>query len=181
MREVSDAFLLQLAEISAGLVGLFLVGVFFYVETGFRRFQQRDLIEPYFRAATLIVLVVFAIPIGVSLTLVALELVWSRVLFAVLSLMLVAVAVQTAIRVRPVSKVSTVLLVNEVAATIATVPLVVTPWVLGGIDPSREDLTWSILLSFVLGFLSLGALVLSTFDIARLEAVDRPDLTSKES
>jgi hypothetical protein len=33
MREVSDAFLLQVAEISATLIGLFLVGLFFYIET----------------------------------------------------------------------------------------------------------------------------------------------------
>jgi hypothetical protein len=37
MREVSDAFLLNVAEVSATLIGLFLIGVFFYVETGFRR------------------------------------------------------------------------------------------------------------------------------------------------
>jgi hypothetical protein len=32
MRQVSAAFLLSMAEISAGLIGLFLVGMFFYVE-----------------------------------------------------------------------------------------------------------------------------------------------------
>jgi hypothetical protein len=37
VQEVSDAFLLNMAEVSATLIGLFLVGVFFYVETGFRR------------------------------------------------------------------------------------------------------------------------------------------------
>jgi hypothetical protein len=31
MREVSDAFLLNMAEVSAALIGLFLVGVLFYV------------------------------------------------------------------------------------------------------------------------------------------------------
>jgi hypothetical protein len=36
MREVSDDFLLNMAEVCAGLLGLFLVGAFFYVETGFR-------------------------------------------------------------------------------------------------------------------------------------------------
>jgi hypothetical protein len=46
MRDVSDDFLLNVAEVSATLIGLFLVGVFFYVETGFRRLgealAQRD-------------------------------------------------------------------------------------------------------------------------------------------
>jgi hypothetical protein len=40
---------------------------------------------------------------------------------------------------------------------------------LGGIDPTREDLTWAILLSFGAGFLSVSALVLSAFDVARHE------------
>jgi hypothetical protein len=37
MRDVSDAFLLNVAEVSATLLGLFLVGVFFYVEIGLGR------------------------------------------------------------------------------------------------------------------------------------------------
>ena len=37
MRQVSDAFLLNMAEVSGTLIGLFLVGVFFYVDSGFRR------------------------------------------------------------------------------------------------------------------------------------------------
>src|SRR5918999_1627497 len=40
MREVSDAFLLNLAEVSAALIGLFMVGVFFFVDTGFRRLDR---------------------------------------------------------------------------------------------------------------------------------------------
>ena len=40
MRQVSDAFLLNMAEVSATLIGLFLVGVFFYIETGLRRLDQ---------------------------------------------------------------------------------------------------------------------------------------------
>ena len=53
MREVSDAFLLNMAEISAGLIGLFLVGVFFYMESGLRRAgPARDVFEPYLRSGT---------------------------------------------------------------------------------------------------------------------------------
>ena len=50
------------------------------------------------------------------------------------------------------------------------VVLIVTPWALGGLHPTREDLTWAILLSFAAGFLSISATVMSAFDIARLEA-----------
>jgi hypothetical protein len=44
--------------------------------------------------------------------------------------------------------------------------IVLVPWILGGIDPSREDLTWAILISFGTAFLSLATLPLSVFDIA---------------
>jgi hypothetical protein len=46
------------------------------------------------------------------------------------------------------------------------VVIVAAPWILGGIDPSREDLTWAILVSFATAFLSLATLMLSVFDIA---------------
>jgi hypothetical protein len=51
MRPVTDDFLLNMAEVSASLIGLFLAGVFFYVETGLRRLNRgRDVFEPYLRA-----------------------------------------------------------------------------------------------------------------------------------
>src|SRR5687767_15960361 len=121
MRHVSDGFLLNMAEISGSLIALFLVGVFFYVETGFRRFDRaREVVEPYFRAGTRIVLVLFAIPLGLSLTLVALEPIWNRVLFTLMSLMLIAANIDTAARIRAVAKVtrSTALFVNEVLGTL---------------------------------------------------------------
>jgi hypothetical protein len=184
MREVSDAFLLNMAEVSATLIGLFLVGVFFYVETGLRRWDQaRKVFEPYLRAGTRITLIVFAIPLGLSLTLVALEPFWARVLFALLSLLLLAANVDSALRIRGVAKVtgSTALLVNEVVTSVVAVLLVVMPWVLGGLRPTREDLTWAILLSFAAGFLSIGATVMSAFDIARLEASARTVRTIRRS
>jgi hypothetical protein len=70
---------------------------------------------------------------------------------------------------------STALLVNEVLATAMVVVLIVTPWALGGLHPTREDLTWAILLSFAAGFLSISATVMSTFDIARLEVTERTE------
>lgn len=173
MRPVSDGFLLNMAEVSATLIGLFLVGVFFYVETGFRRLDHaRDVVELYFRAGTRIVLILFAIPLGLSLTLIALNLVWTRVLFAVLSVLLVVANVDTAIRIPAVAKItgSTALLVNEVAGSAGVLALVAIPWILGGLHPTREDLTWAILLAFASGFMSIGALVLSVFDTARIES-----------
>jgi fumarate reductase subunit D len=58
------------------------------------------------------------------------------------------------------------LLVNEVAGSVAVVVLVVLPWMLGGLDPTREDLTWALLLSFTAAVASVFVLVLSIFDLA---------------
>src|SRR5215211_4204887 len=75
MRQVSNEFLLNMAEVSATLIGLFLVGVFFYVEPGFRRFDRaRERFEPYLRSGTRITMILFAISLGLSLALVALTL-----------------------------------------------------------------------------------------------------------
>jgi hypothetical protein len=175
MREVSDDFLLNMAQVSAQLVGLFLVGVFFFVETGFGRAREgNELVIPYFRASTKIVLALYAIPIFLSLSLVVLEPVWSRALFAVMSAVLLLANYDTLARMWDILKVrsSPMLLANELIGTVMALVLVVIPWVLGGLDPSREDLTWSILLSFVAGFLSVGTMVLSAFDVARSESAD---------
>jgi hypothetical protein len=178
MRQVSNAFLLNMAEVSATLIGLFLVGVFFYVDTGFRRSgRARERFEPYLRSGTRITMIVFAISLGLSLALVALTLPWARALFAVMSLVLVAANIDSAVRVRGVKKAtgSTALLVNEVVTSMMVLVLIVTPWALGGLHPTREDLTWAILLSFAAGFLSISATVMSAFDIARLEATERSE------
>jgi hypothetical protein len=176
VRQVSDAFLLNMAEVSATLIGLFLIGVFFYVETGLRRWgPARDVFEPYLRAGTRITLVVFAIPLGLSLALVALEMVWARILFAVLSVVLLAANVDSATRIRGLARVtgSISFLVNEVVTTLLALLLIVLPWALGGLHPTREDLAWAILLSFAAGLLSIGVTVMSAFDSAKFEAADR--------
>jgi hypothetical protein len=172
MREVSDGFLLNMAEVSAGLIGLFLVGVFFYLERGFTRFgREGQVIKAYFRAGARIVLVLFAVPLGLSLTLVILEPVWNSVLFALLSVVLVAANIDTAARIRSVARVtrSTALIVNEILGTIGVAVLIVLPWILGGLHPSREDMTLAILLAFASGFLSIASIVMSAFEVADLD------------
>lgn len=176
MQPVSDAFLLNMAEVSATLIGLFFVGVFFYVDSGLRRLEHvRAVFEPYLRAGTRITLIVFAIPLSLSLSLVALDIVWSRILFVLLSLTLIAANVDTLVRIGAEARAtgSRLFLVNEIFATALTILLLVLPWVLGGLRPTREDLTWAILLSFAAGFLSICATVMSVFDMSRLETIER--------
>lgn len=186
MRSVSDSFLLNMAEVSSTLIGLFLVGVFFYVETGFRRSDRtREVFERYIRSGTRITLIVLSIPLGVSLSLVVLDPVWTSLLFLALSLTLIVANIDSVIRVRGVPRAtgSVALLVNEVVATILTVLLTVLPWILGGFHPTRRDFTWSILLAFAAGLLSIGAIIMSVFDVAprrRSIAEEPPELDSAE-
>jgi hypothetical protein len=114
VRRVSDDFLLNMAEVSATLMSLFLVGVFFYVERTFGRDRSLEVFEAYLRSGTRITLIVLSIPLGLSLSLVALDPVWSSVLFVLLSVALVGANVDSVLRVRGVSRAtgSVVLLMN---------------------------------------------------------------------
>jgi hypothetical protein len=176
VRPVTDGFLLNMAEVSATLIGLFFVGIFFYIESGLRRLEHvRSLVEPYLRAGTRITLIVFAIPLGLSLSLVALDLVWSRILFAVLCVTLIAANVDTLVRIGGVSRAtrSRGFLMNELVTTAMAALLIVAPWALGGFHPTRQDLLWAVLLSFAAGFLSIYVTVMSVFDISRIEDAAR--------
>ena len=137
-----DAFLLNMAEVTATLIGLFLVGVFFYVETGFRRWDRsRDVFERYLRSGTRITLIVLSIALGMSLSLVVMDPAWTRILFVVLSLVLIAANVDSALHVRGVRRAtgSIALVINEVVTTAMTLALLVLPWILGGLSPTRRD------------------------------------------
>jgi hypothetical protein len=184
MRSVSDAFLLTLAEVTAGLIGLFLVGVIFFVESGFRRLtSSREVFESYIRASTRIVLVLYAIPLTLSLTLPVLSLDWNRALFIFLSVILVAANVTTAIGVRPVNRAihSTSLFLHEIVGSIGVAVLIALPWITGGLTPERDDLAPAMLISLGVGFLSTCILVLTLFDIARFEQTHRPGPASEEN
>jgi hypothetical protein len=168
MRDISDAFLLNMAEVSASLVGLFLVGIFVFLETGLLRGGPGAAQRPYIRSSAQIVIVAYGMCIGLSVSLVALDLIWSRVLLIVLSVLLVAANVESARGVRriPRTAASPALITTEILGTIATILGVTLPWILGGLEPSREDLTWSILVSFAIGFVSIWAMVLTAFEIS---------------
>lgn len=178
MDPVSDSFLLTVASISAALIGLFLVGMIFYIQSGYESNERsREVVEPYFRAATAITLITYAIPLTVSLTLVALPIVWSRLLLLVLIVALVVENVVTVGTVMEVVRVAglRLLAMIEIVGTVTVVVMVALPLVLGGLTPSREDMVPSILLSLGIAFLGTGVLVLSLFDIARFERSELPD------
>jgi hypothetical protein len=176
VRPVTDGFLLNMAEVSATLIGLFFVGIFFFVESGPREPEHvRTRFEPYLRAGTRITLIVFAVPLGLSICLVVLDLIWCRILFAALCVTLVVANVDTLVRIGAAARAteSRGFLVNEIATTVLTAVLIVLPWALGGLHPTREELTWAILLAFTAGFLSICTTVMSVFELSRLEASPR--------
>ena len=71
---VSEGLLLTVAQIAATLIGLLLVGMFFYVETGFRRLTTVQVeAGAFLRATTKLVLLLYALVLAVSLALVAFE------------------------------------------------------------------------------------------------------------
>ena len=178
MQSVSDGFLLTMASMAAGLAGLFLVGIFFFIETGFRRVSHvREAFVRYFRSGTQIVLVLLAFPILLSVALVALDPAWSRGLFVLLSLVLIAANVDSVRNIRPIARSSGMraLFVNEALGTVGVLFLIAVPWLLGGFSPTREDLTWAILIAFLIGFLSFSSIVLSAFDLVHLDAGEKAE------
>jgi hypothetical protein len=164
-----DSFLMGVAEISGALLGLFFVGVFFYVSSELHTSGTLGRFDRYTRAGVRIVLVLYAIPLAIPLLLVGLDPLWGRVTFTVLCAVLVAANVDT---VRLVSAAlgptrSVALVANEVVSTFAVIVLIVLPWVLGGWAPRPEAFIPSILLALGAGFLSTCALVLALFDYSR--------------
>jgi len=173
MQPISDAFLQQLAGTAATMTSLFLLGVVFYVED--RPDPTRpwdDAVLGHLRAGTRIVLVLYAIPLLLPLSLVSAPIEGSVVLFVVLSALLLAANVDTVVRIRALTRVtgSVPLVLNEIVSTCVVLLLVAVPWLLGGTGPTREDLTAAVLLSLAAGFLSTCALVMSVLDRPRDEA-----------
>ena len=172
MDPVADDVLTTMAGISASLIGLFLVGMILYIQTGFERTERtRDVVEPYFRAATLITFISLALSLGVSMTLVVLPIGWSQVLYAALIVALIAADVKTVDAVRVCVRATglNLLWMMEVVGTVLVVVMAVVPLATGGLSPEREDFVPGLLLSLGVGFLSTCVLVLTLFDIARIE------------
>lgn len=82
MKTVPDALLLTTAEISATLIGLLLVAVFFYLETGFRRLSAvGPVAQPFLKATAQLIVLQSAMVLGLSLGLVALDPPWVTIVY----------------------------------------------------------------------------------------------------
>ena len=177
MNPIADDFLLALAGISAALTGLFLVGMILYIQVGYERSERsRAVVEPYFRAATSITFIAYGVAVVVPLTLVALPVGWSVVLYYAMVVGLIVVNISTVSTVRTVQRELQLKLLAmiEVVGTVVIVLMIILPLALGGFSPEREDLTPGILLSLGIAFLGTWVLVLTLFDIARFERSNPP-------
>lgn len=174
---MSDDLLLNLAAVSATLLGLLVVGVIFYVETGLRRLERnREPVASYVRAASKLTMALFSAALVVTLSLVSLDLVWARVVFVAASIAVVVTLISfsrhAVAMARVVGRRAWSLPYGVGLWATATVVLAA-PWLLGGLHPSREDLTVGVLLILLSGLVSTFSILLSIFDIAAFEGRTR--------
>lgn len=170
MREVSDSFLFTTASIAATLLGLLLLGVFYYVETGLRRaaaVAPRG--GPFLQATTKLTILLYTLVLAVALGLVVLEPVWFNVMYALLGLALVRALVTWTVRYRGLRQALPIPRESPWLMWPAVVGALVLPWVLGGWEPQREAMAWTLLLAGGLALASTAGLVLTSFDLARWE------------
>lgn len=170
MREVDQEFLLGLAGVSATLLGTFIVGVFFYIDSDMhRRSARSEATDIYLRSATRWVFAAYSIPLLVPLALVAMEPLWAAMSFAVLGAVLDLLTIDTGRRllVKGGSGMSRALFVNEWLTTAAVLAAIILPVALGGWVPDAAAFVPSLLLILASGFVSTAALVMTLFDATK--------------
>lgn len=160
-------FLLAVAGISTTLIGAFLVGVFFYIDSEqHRHLTSSEAADRYLRAGFRWIFIAFALPLFVSLALVSMEPLVGALVFVFFGLMLLASTVNTTRRMvaKGGSGSSRALMLNQWFSAVAVLAIVALPWILGGWLPTPEHYIPSLLLALAVGFSSTAALVMSQFD-----------------
>lgn len=171
MNPVPESFLLTVAAISATLVGLLLLGAFFYVETGFRRAAAiAPHGGPFLRATTKLTLLLYSLVLGMSLALVVLRPLPLAFLYGTLGLAVLGGLVEWTRRYRDLRLVLPVPRESPWLMWPAVVLLLGFPWVLDGWQLGRETMTWMLLGVGSLAVMSTAGLVLTSFDLAGWEA-----------
>lgn len=191
MKDLTDPFFLTAAEISATLIGLLFVGIYYFLETGLGRLEYtREDIEPFIRSMSKLILLLFSLALAISVGLVVLTDPWMRFLFIGVGIYLLVAAIRFALQYW---KLKTLFgrrfpsLGYLVSVGLWFVAILGLPWFLGGWTPGREHYGWSLLLSGLLGFMQTGALLLESFDIshqeeaAKLAQLQLDEQTGKQS
>jgi hypothetical protein len=170
VEQVSDGFLLTVAQIAATLVGLLLLGGFFYLETGLSRLGTvSDAGEGFLRATMKLTLLLYALVLVVSLGLVVLRPGWLAVSFVLVGLPLLKAQVTWTLRYRDLRRVLAVPWESYWLSWAATSVALALPWALDGLTPGREAMTWSMLLAGAFALSSTAGLLLTSFDLSKIE------------
>lgn len=169
MGHVSDSFLLEVAGISASLLGFYVVGVFFYVDRSIFP-QAAELAHGYLKAAAGSVLYLYGMAVLVSLGLVVFSDAFVTVIYFLLSGGLVWSVARTNAATRRLHRAVGVRVLSQTFAWFATTLIAGIPWMLGGVTPTRPDFAWGLMLVGVFAFISTASFVLSAFDLSALEA-----------
>jgi hypothetical protein len=168
---VGDEVLVATAQIAATLIGLLLVGVLFFAETGLRQLSRfGPQVAAYLRSGTRFILLLYSLALALSLALLVLEPAWVAVTFVVLGIAILSALVSFTLRARDLRRVMARM--HVASLWIAWPPVLVTlalPWVTEGLNPGREAFTATILLSGALAFVGTASLVLLAFDLTALE------------
>ena len=162
-----NEFLLGVSGVAATLIGTFIVGVFFYIDTDLHRMlMSSDAADRYLRSGIRWVFVVYALPLFLPLALAAFEPVWGTALFIVLGLALLLSTVDTGRRIlkNRGMGVSASLVVNQWLCTAGVVVLIALPWIIGGWSPPAVAFIPSTLIAIAIGFTSTAALIMTQFD-----------------
>jgi hypothetical protein len=179
-----NELLLAVSGISATLIGTFIVGVFFYIDTDLHRLlMTTDAADRYLRSGVRWVIMVYALPFFVTLTLAALEPIWGAATFIALGGMLLLSTVDTGRRILMGGRsgVSRALVVNQWVSTAGVVVLVSLPWIIGGWVPPATAFIPSILIALGVGFTSTAALIMTVFDATAAMGPpnDEPDVDQR--
>jgi hypothetical protein len=155
--DLTDGYLLTAAQIAATLIGLLVVGLYYFLETGLGRFSKpvRDILLPHIRAMSKLILLLFAFALAVSLGMVGLSPGWMRFLFIVVAIYFVPAAARytrTSLGIRRTLSGNRELLFYSIMTWIWLALIVSLPWILGGWTPDRSQYGWSLFLAGFLAF-----------------------------
>jgi hypothetical protein len=171
--ELTDGYLLTAAQIAATLIGLLVVGLYYFLETGLGRFSKpvRDILLPHIRAMSKLILLLFAFALAISLGLVALSPGWMRFLFIIVAIYFVPAAARftrTGLAVRRTFSGNREILITTIITWVWLALIVSLPWVLGGWTPDRSQYGWSLLLAGFLAFAQTLGMFLMSFDLRQM-------------
>jgi hypothetical protein len=167
MQDVDQAFLLGFAGVAGTLLGTFVVGVFFYIDSEMHmRLEVSEAADRYQRSSIRWVFTAYSIALFIPLALAALHPVWGAIAFGLLGILLVAMTIDCVRRILTTGAAgsSRALVVNQWATVVVVALSLALPWTLGGWVPSAGAFVPSLLLLMASGFASTAALIMAQFD-----------------